>query len=568
VRWNWWRIGTPVAVLLSGALFAVSADNSQGTDLRPGRYTDLSSLVSSEAREYAALRQRVTDLNADIAVLTNSVNDRDVQRFQRRIEKLEDPAGLTPRTGPGITVTLSDAPEEVVAASDQDLNLLVVHQQDIQAVVNALWQAAPRGHRAGPAVSPRPASSARATPCSCRACPTRSPTRSPPSATRPRMRRDRRDAYLQLYREQAAQPDIAVGWELRSRTRSPLRRTTASWTSTTRSRCAEPPLRPRSAGAGRDGRVRRRRVGDPWRRRRSGTGVGSRRERSRRLGRLHERGDHDRHRRALGGGLAVAGLWSMTVPFGSVVLSDSTTSAGTPPRAPPPRRPAAQSDDVGTSSGPSERTPSPAALGHLVPAGRVGLDDLAAGASDVRSSVSRSLRPSSVGPGLVAALPDTRAPVIGLARRDDEVDLRVGVDELVRLGSWLMTRPGRPPGRPGVDAPHGQPASPISARACCSVSPIRLGTWTCSGAVVEHPRQQVRRGAMRATPAGQGDDQAGTAPPSSSSSAAGGWPWVVGRRSAAGRREDVVSGAAGTVAWTGRAGQVALDVGAHRGGDW
>jgi uncharacterized protein YlxW (UPF0749 family) len=140
-RWDWWRILTPVAVLLSGALFAVSADNSQGTDLRPGRYTDLSSLVSSEAREYAALRQRVTDLNADIAVLTNSVNDRDVQRFQRRIEKLEDPAGLTPRTGPGITVTLSDAPEEVIAASDQDLNLLVVHQQDIQAVVNTMWQA-------------------------------------------------------------------------------------------------------------------------------------------------------------------------------------------------------------------------------------------------------------------------------------------------------------------------------------------------------------------------------------------------------------------------------------------
>jgi uncharacterized protein YlxW (UPF0749 family) len=118
-RWNAWRVGTPVAVLLSGALFAVSAGNSQGTDLRPGRYTNLASLVSSEARQYAALRERVTELNADITLLTDSVNDRDVQRFQRRIERLEDPAGLTPRTGPGVTVTLSDAPEEVIAASDQ-----------------------------------------------------------------------------------------------------------------------------------------------------------------------------------------------------------------------------------------------------------------------------------------------------------------------------------------------------------------------------------------------------------------------------------------------------------------
>ena len=32
-----WRVVTPVAVLLSGGLFAVSALNSGGTDLRPGQ---------------------------------------------------------------------------------------------------------------------------------------------------------------------------------------------------------------------------------------------------------------------------------------------------------------------------------------------------------------------------------------------------------------------------------------------------------------------------------------------------------------------------------------------------
>src|SRR3546814_18925037 len=44
-----WRVGTPVVVLLCGALFVVSATNSDGTDLRPGRYTDLASLVKDEA---------------------------------------------------------------------------------------------------------------------------------------------------------------------------------------------------------------------------------------------------------------------------------------------------------------------------------------------------------------------------------------------------------------------------------------------------------------------------------------------------------------------------------------
>ena len=47
--------------------------------------------------------------------------------------------GLTPVTGPSVTVTLDDAPESVTGEGvDQDL--LVVHQQDIQAVANELWR--------------------------------------------------------------------------------------------------------------------------------------------------------------------------------------------------------------------------------------------------------------------------------------------------------------------------------------------------------------------------------------------------------------------------------------------
>ena len=50
--------------------------------------------------------------------------------------------GVPGPQGPGLTVTLSDAPEDLLeqaAEDDIDVNLLVVHQQDIQAVVNALW---------------------------------------------------------------------------------------------------------------------------------------------------------------------------------------------------------------------------------------------------------------------------------------------------------------------------------------------------------------------------------------------------------------------------------------------
>jgi uncharacterized protein YlxW (UPF0749 family) len=137
-----WRVGTPLVVLLSGALFAVSAANSEGTDLRPGRYTDLASLVDTEAKQYEELQDRVDSLNQDVAVLTEQVNDAGVRRYQREIAEFRDPAGLEPREGPGVIVKLSDAPEDVIeqAADDGlDLNLHVVHQQDVLAVVNAMW---------------------------------------------------------------------------------------------------------------------------------------------------------------------------------------------------------------------------------------------------------------------------------------------------------------------------------------------------------------------------------------------------------------------------------------------
>ena len=118
----------------------VSATNSQGTDLRPGRYTDLASLVDDEADSYAELSDQVSALDAEVTMLSTRVDDGEVKRFRRKVERLRDPAGLEPRRGPGLTITLSDAPEDVINSTTGDLNPLLVHQQDIQAVVNALWK--------------------------------------------------------------------------------------------------------------------------------------------------------------------------------------------------------------------------------------------------------------------------------------------------------------------------------------------------------------------------------------------------------------------------------------------
>ena len=125
---------------LCGGLFAVSALNSGGTDLRPGRYTDLAALVRTESRQYDALRDRVARLTDEVAALTGSVDNDQVEQLRAQARALEGPAGLVEQTGPGVTVVLTDAPAEIAESSQQDPNRLVVHQQDIQAVVNAMWK--------------------------------------------------------------------------------------------------------------------------------------------------------------------------------------------------------------------------------------------------------------------------------------------------------------------------------------------------------------------------------------------------------------------------------------------
>lgn len=129
--------------MLSGALFVISAADSGGTDLRPGRYTDLAGLVEAEAADYEELREDLADLEKDVDDLTEDVKSLRVTRTRGKIEELRDPAGLEPRSGPGLTIELSDSPEDILdeaVAHDVKVAQLVVHQQDIQAVVNALWR--------------------------------------------------------------------------------------------------------------------------------------------------------------------------------------------------------------------------------------------------------------------------------------------------------------------------------------------------------------------------------------------------------------------------------------------
>ncbi len=136
-----WRVATPLVVLVSGTLFGVSAQQSDGLDLRGGRLTDLASVVRAERDDTGDLTAQVASLNAEVEALSAGLGDRSVGRVQNTIATLVDPAGLTEKAGAAVQVTLDDATFEAREAYPGDPNDLVVHQQDIQAVANAMWSA-------------------------------------------------------------------------------------------------------------------------------------------------------------------------------------------------------------------------------------------------------------------------------------------------------------------------------------------------------------------------------------------------------------------------------------------
>ena len=144
-----WRPVVVVVCFGAGFLFVTSGLNSDGVDLRASSVTDLDTVLLHERASVDGLQARVADLDKQVNQLTGSVSDRQVNKLQRKVNRLKSAAGFTALDGPGLTVTLSDAPKAVldaaVAGGQATADELVVHQQDIQAVVNALWRGGAEG---------------------------------------------------------------------------------------------------------------------------------------------------------------------------------------------------------------------------------------------------------------------------------------------------------------------------------------------------------------------------------------------------------------------------------------
>ena len=141
-RWgSGWRAATPLVLALAGLLAAASATTARGTNLRAGDVTDLADAVRSEQQRVDAQLRSVTALRAEVDRLTRAVGGGQAADEQALVDRLAPAAGLTPVRGPALSVTLDDAPHEPGEALPPGMtgDDLIVHQQDVQAVVNALW---------------------------------------------------------------------------------------------------------------------------------------------------------------------------------------------------------------------------------------------------------------------------------------------------------------------------------------------------------------------------------------------------------------------------------------------
>jgi uncharacterized protein YlxW (UPF0749 family) len=142
-RRSTWRVAALVVFVVAGGLFITTGLDSGGLDLRASSVTDLDTVVRQQRERTDALQAQVASLTKEVDKLGKGVDDARVSNLQRQVDELRGPAGFDTVHGPAITVVLSDAPKDeinrAVEKGEVSADELVVHQQDIQAVVNALW---------------------------------------------------------------------------------------------------------------------------------------------------------------------------------------------------------------------------------------------------------------------------------------------------------------------------------------------------------------------------------------------------------------------------------------------
>ena len=143
------RILTAGVFALAGLIFFTSFDTAKGTNIRTdASLLRLSDLIYERSRKNGELEESNGALRDDVETLAER-DDGSTKAEDDKLAALEKRAGTQKLKGEAITVTLDDAPPDATAKlpgyPEPQPDYLVIHQQDLQAVVNAMWQGGAEG---------------------------------------------------------------------------------------------------------------------------------------------------------------------------------------------------------------------------------------------------------------------------------------------------------------------------------------------------------------------------------------------------------------------------------------
>ncbi|MDX2542981.1 DUF881 domain-containing protein [Streptomyces sp. WI04-05B] len=143
------RVLTAGVFALAGLIFFTSFDTAKGTNIRTdASLLRLSDLIQERSHKNGRLDESNAALRDDVEALAER-DDGSTSAEDARLAALEKAAGTQKVKGQALTVTLNDAPPNATAKlpgyPEPQPDYLVIHQQDLQAVVNALWQGGAKG---------------------------------------------------------------------------------------------------------------------------------------------------------------------------------------------------------------------------------------------------------------------------------------------------------------------------------------------------------------------------------------------------------------------------------------
>src|SRR5690606_22578698 len=130
------RVGVALVMVLCGVLFATTSRLAAGGSIRD-ESSDVAGVLADRGRTIEELTEDNADKRAEIEELRGQGAG---AATAERTAEVEDAVGLSEVSGPGLRITLTDAPSSALGASPgTEPDDLVVHQQDLESFINALW---------------------------------------------------------------------------------------------------------------------------------------------------------------------------------------------------------------------------------------------------------------------------------------------------------------------------------------------------------------------------------------------------------------------------------------------